>query len=108
MTGRQEPSDVELRSNLDKRMFLLPHGPPTSRPSKRFNTKGTNGVPAAKPVDNSAISLDDETKPEAATRYLKTNHEAFIWLTFVISLVMIPPQQVIILVEFLTLRSTPS
>jgi len=67
MTGRQEPSDVELRSNLDKRMFLLPHGPPTSRPSKRFNAKGTNGVPAAKPVDNSAISLDDEAKPEAAT-----------------------------------------
>jgi len=99
---------VELRSNLDKRMFLLPHGPPTSRPSKRFNAKGTNGVPAAKPVDNSAISLDDEAKPEAATRYLKTNHDAFIWLTFVISLVMIPPQQVIILVEFLTLRSTPS
>jgi len=43
MTGRQEPSDMELRDKLNKRMYLLEHGP-GSRHGKRYNRNGVAHV----------------------------------------------------------------
>ncbi|TDL16982.1 acid protease [Rickenella mellea] len=55
MTGRAEPSDLELRENLNKRMYLLPNGPfsrkqsavgplNSSKKLKRFNRIGFGGA----------------------------------------------------------------
>jgi len=41
MTGRQEPSEQELRERLRKRMYLLEHGPGSHKgPGKRYNRHG--------------------------------------------------------------------
>jgi hypothetical protein len=43
MTGRQEPSEQELRERLRKRMYLLEHGPGSHNlkgPGKRYNRHG--------------------------------------------------------------------
>jgi hypothetical protein len=39
MSGRQEPSEQELREKLRKRMYLLEHGP-GSHNGKRYNRHG--------------------------------------------------------------------
>ena len=43
MTGRKEPTQEEQRALIQKRMFLLDHGP-GSRNAKRFNRQGVNNV----------------------------------------------------------------
>lgn len=45
MTGRAAPTEVELRANLHKRMYLLEHGP-ASRNAKRFNRESVTSADA--------------------------------------------------------------
>ncbi|KAI5119836.1 hypothetical protein M0805_008402 [Coniferiporia weirii] len=41
MTGRDEPTDLQLRDNLHKRMFLLPN---VHTPEKRYNRQGVKPI----------------------------------------------------------------
>ena len=43
MTGRKEPTKEEQRALIQKRMFLLEHGP-GSRNGKRFNRQGVSNI----------------------------------------------------------------
>lgn len=60
MTGRAEPATHELRSNLQRRMFLLEHTPGT--PVKRFNR---NGVKPVVPSSNSLAKAKGAAKTPA-------------------------------------------
>ncbi|TFK49900.1 aspartic peptidase A1 [Heliocybe sulcata] len=73
MTGRAEPNTTELHAALQKRMYLLPYGPGSKRPTKRYDRHGvadakakmmagmTNGA-----VDvNEAVSTGNNRKAKA-------------------------------------------
>jgi hypothetical protein len=91
MTGRQEPSETELRGKLHKRMYLLEHGPGSRHP-KRYNRKGvahfdttnsdqvaaagtsgsafnstTSSNPGVSPIDIQAANADGLTAAVAPT-----------------------------------------
>lgn len=64
MTGRAAPSDLQLRENLNKRMFIPPGGRKSSlggkREEKRFNRQGLTPVSQTKATGNSLAAADDE------------------------------------------------
>ncbi|KDQ57236.1 hypothetical protein JAAARDRAFT_178857 [Jaapia argillacea MUCL 33604] len=41
MTGRQAPSEEQFQANIHNRMFLMPSGPGSHTPSKRYNRQGS-------------------------------------------------------------------
>ncbi|EPQ52745.1 acid protease [Gloeophyllum trabeum ATCC 11539] len=70
MTGRIAPNDTELEANLRKRMYLLPYGPGSKRPTKRYDRSGVASAKAkmvkstaktnsAVADSNEAFSIDD-------------------------------------------------
>jgi hypothetical protein len=61
---------MELKSSLDKRMFLLPHGQLAQHQSKRFNTKGTKTGNPAKFVANLGDSFVNDAKPQDSGWYV--------------------------------------
>lgn len=61
MKGREAPSDLELRENIVKRMYIPVTGPGAHSPQKRYNRKGT-AVSAASTETNEGIDLHTSSK----------------------------------------------
>lgn len=61
MTGRDGPTDADLVSNLEKRLFLLPSDP--KQHGKRYNIGGTKHTTTSAPdLSAASISTKAQTK----------------------------------------------
>jgi len=60
MTGRAAPNDTELEAALHKRMYLLPYGPGSKRPTKRYYRAGIAEA-KAKLIESMTNSATAET-----------------------------------------------
>lgn len=67
MTGRAPPSDLELRENLRKRLYIPPGGRqalPGKREEKRFNRQGLNPITSLNQGNKASVktnnAVDDE------------------------------------------------
>ena len=66
MTGRNAPSDLELRDKIVKRMFIPSSGPASRKQQKRFNRGGTNVKAVSTESTNEAIDLHTTTNGNEA------------------------------------------
>lgn len=90
MTGRKEPTKEEQRALIQKRMFLLEHGP-GSRNGKRFNRQGVSNIDVVNVKGGNDVAVLNADAAQGAVASSSTasaaasaNSTAYVYFGFII------------------------